>query len=650
MSVQDHCRAIHRVGIVVGMVAFFCMALISVAQSQHANSFQHPTLRAGAPLPTGEGDFFGKGTQPGALTDPIFTFGNCASCHGVFDAQTAFLPGRWLGSLHSHAARDPIFLAAVTIAEQDAPGAGQFCFRCHAPRAWLAGRVTPPNNTNGANFFASDWNEGVGCNFCHRTVDPVYVPGQSPADDEAILDALSLNPGGSLVPTSPGNAQYVVDPLDIRRGPEAYTSPAPPHAWRESPYHESALMCAQCHDVSNPMTMLQLDGSYAPAVDGLPHPTGDKFDMFPEQRTFSEWANSEYATTGVDTLGRFGGNNPVVSSCQDCHMPAVTSVACTLFGFPEHTNLPYHSFQGANRFVVDLMLELYQVSVGAIPGLDFDQTIALQDAIPDIDLMLANATDIELSQFGSELKVRVINQCGHKLLTGYPEGRRIWVNVEFLDSVGGIIEERGAYDFATAILTEDTKVYETIHGVDSVMSAASGQPVGEGFHLAFNNQILQDNRIPPRGFTNAAFAAVQAEPVGYSYADGQYWDDSRFCIPAGTVSSRVRLYYQTSSREYIEFLRDTNVTDARGTNLYNTWDTVGRAAPFAMDDAIAPVSAFIAGDATGDGFVSLADLQVLLFNFGSMTNVGVAQGDVNCDGVVDLNDLQILLFHFGQSA
>jgi hypothetical protein len=42
------------------------------------------------------------------------------------------------------------------------------------------------------------------------------------------------------------------------------------------------------------------------------------------------------------------------------------------------------------------------------------------------------------------------------------------------------------------------------------------------------------------------------------------------------------LYYQTTSKEYIEFLRDENVTNSAGLDLYNAWVTQGRGAPVAM--------------------------------------------------------------------
>lgn len=51
------------------------------------------------------------------------------------------------------------------------------------------------------------------------------------------------------------------------------------------------------------------------------------------------------------------------------------------------------------------------------------------------------------------------------------------------------------------------------------------------------------------------------------------------------------------------------------------------------------------GDVTGDGFVNLGDLNLVLANFGQTTSIG----DANCDGVVNLSDLNIVLANFGSS-
>lgn len=71
---------------------------------------------------------------------------------------------------------------------------------------------------------------------------------------------------------------------------------------------------------------------------------------------------------------------------------------------------------------------------------------------------------------------------------------------------------------------------ETGHKLPSVY------PEGPSFHFVLNNKIFFDNRIPPRGFTNAAFQEIQSPPVGYSYADGQYWDDTQYILPTAADS------------------------------------------------------------------------------------------------------------------
>ena len=64
-----------------------------------------------------------------------------------------------------------------------------------------------------------------------------------------------------------------------------------------------------------------------------------------------------------------------------------------------------------------------------------------------------------------------------------------------------------------------------------------------------NDTIYLDNRIPPRGFTNAAFTAIQSPPIGYGYADGQYADTTAYHLPPGSVRVEVSLNYQSTSKE-----------------------------------------------------------------------------------------------------
>ncbi len=598
-----------------------------------------PAFGQSLPLPTTPNDFLAPGTQPSTITQPLLPFNDsCIQCHYGYDASALSEPARWAGSMHAHAARDPLFLAAVDIANQDAPGAGDTCFRCHAPTGWLSGRVQGAPDGSHLDYF--DTAEGVSCHVCHRMVDPVYEAGVSPSVDLTILNALST--AGQL-PSSPGNAQYVIDPQDRRRGP--FNLQSNPHPWLKSPFHQQSDLCATCHDVSNPLYDRQPgpdNGVFTLNAHGAAHPTGNTSDMFPEQRTYSEWTSSAFAAGGVDMGGRFGGNLQVVSQCQDCHMPDRTGRAC-ISGGVLRNDLPYHGFSGSNLWMLDVIEHLYADEL-TLPAL-----VAMAIARDDTRYMLLNATDLVLQQTGADLNVRIVNQCGHKLFTGYPEGRRGWINVRFYDAQDQLIVERGGYDDDTATLDESgTKVYEAKHGIDEAMALVTGLAPGPSFHLILNNTIIKDNRIPPRGHTNASLAASGSLPVGVQYPDGQHWDDTGYFVPAGAARAEVRLWHQIASREYMEFLRDTNQNPApnAGTRAYNAWLATGKSPPFEMDVLNIAIEPYLPGDFNGDGIVNGADLSVLLGQFG-MTGVRPRDGDANGDGVVDGADLSVVLGNFG---
>jgi hypothetical protein len=410
-----------------------------------------------------------------------------------------------------------------------------------------------------------------------------------------------------------------------------------------SPWHSKSEFCATCHDVSNPLYVLnKKKGTYQLGALDQPHPTQNPRDMYPEQRTYSEWSQSEFATAGVYFPDRrFGGNHPtgVMQSCQDCHMPDQFGGGCVFaeYGDPwfERPNVPQHSFAGANTWVIDAIRTALGDEAEVI-GLTADR---VNEAKARNIQMLRDASDMELTQDGDTLRVRVINQSGHKLPTGYPEGRRMWLNVKFLGAGGSLVQEIGRYDFDTAALDKaGAKVWEARAGISPEVAKIVGREPGETFNLALNNVKLFDNRIPPRGFTNQGFAAVQAGPVGANYVDGQHWDDTEFTVPAGATRAVVTLYFQTTTREYIEFLRDENVTDDKGQIAYDLWSQHGKSAPVDMDVAEIEISSGVPGDLNGDGQVNAADLAILLGQWGSP---GTA--DFNGDGTVGAADLAFLL-------
>ncbi|MSR45220.1 MAG: hypothetical protein EXS15_07705 [Phycisphaerales bacterium] len=597
-------------------------------------------------VPTSDADFFLPGTQPNKDSiafEPILASNNCSYCHGEYNMDVAPFDS-WVVSMMGQSARDPVWHAALAIANQDANLAGELCIRCHAPGAWLGGRSA----TGDLSQFGAEDFDGINCHFCHRVVNPTagslsavgYPNNIDPTPDPEILGALSAE--GLLPDAALGNASFVVDPHDVRRGPFDDV-PMNFHGGPElifSPYHSDGAMCGTCHDVSNPVYSPLPSGQLVLNQLGQPHPTMDKGDMFPEQRTYSEWLNSTFATTGVSFPdNRFGGNHPtgVMKSCQDCHMPDQQGGGCVFYdGDPktERPNVPQHSFAGANTWV----LRGVQTQMGDDAGY-FGLTQERVDASIARNIqMLRDASDMVLNQVGGQLAVKIINQSGHKLPTGYPEGRRAWLNVKFFDATGVMLAERGAYNMQTATLNAgDTKVYLARHVIDEAIAAATHLPVGQMMHLALSNKVEFDNRIPPRGFTNAAFVEVGAAPIGYAYPDGQYWDTTNYAIPAGAKSAVATFYYQTSSREYMEFVRDTALNGS-GVTAYNLWVQHGRSAPVDMDSVSITFAASNPADFNGDGVVNGTDLTILLSNWG-----GTGQGDASGDGIINGTDLSVLL-------
>jgi hypothetical protein len=85
------------------------------------------------------------------------------------------------------------------------------------------------------------------------------------------------------------------------------------------------------------------------------------------------------------------------------------------------------------------------------------------------------------------------------------------------------------------------------------------------FHFALATGRYKDNRIPPKGFDIGGAAERVSVPVWHGVEDAGFftsaeyaggYDEVSLTIPVGADSVEVNLYYQTTSREYIEFLRD----------------------------------------------------------------------------------------------
>ncbi|QYU67344.1 oligosaccharide flippase family protein [Leptolyngbya sp. 15MV] len=488
-----------------------------------------------ATIPTTIQNFFLAGTQPNMLLEPIADAQECMACHAYFDAEKE--PGRlWAASMMGQSARDPIFHAALAIANQDAAFAGELCIRCHVPGGWLEGRSKDPT---GGMLNATDM-QGVSCNFCHRMVDPVFTPGSSPPVDHKIL--AQINPK----PESPHSGNFIVDPVDRRRGPLDLGPEFTWHTWLKSPFHSKSAMCATCHDVSNPVFVRQPDGTYAMNTPGQPHPTGNKADMFPLERTFSEWSQSIFAQGPVDVGGRFGGNLPAVSSCQDCHMPHEQAKNCVM-GDPR-PSVPLHHFNGANTWVLKAIRNLYDDSETFLSAATVDASIARARE------MLQKASDTELISFVNVMilaRLLMPDDFGIVILAaiaiavveavtatsyGAVLVRRLTVDRDFYDTVWTMNVLRGVIFGAIVVVTAELQA--DILGdprIASILLVVALTIALDGFASVGLMRLEREMRFDRlTRFHVTSRIAVTVCTLTLAFALGNYW-----CLVLGNLAARV---------------------------------------------------------------------------------------------------------------
>ncbi len=570
------------------------------------------------PLPVkNDQNVFIPGTQPGQAGHSE-SANKCDNCHGGYNAGVE--PNHnWRGSMMAQAARDPLWLACLTASDQDSiwavgnPNAGDICTRCHSPVGWLEGRSDPTNTSalTGKDF------EGVQCDFCHRMIDPFTQLGQPdlPAEtdpiaqsmayetylrDLSVLSNLTLFDGtlflevDTNLPTyyldglfpnyiEHGAGQFFVDPGNAKSGP--YFDAAARHQMYYSRTHKSKRFCSSCHDVSNPILASVFLGADVPERQAPQ-------TYFHVERTTSEFLLSAYGSGGADA--DIPGV-PWAAKCQDCHMRDVTGLGCNKRGAPTRTDLPLHDLTGGNQWIlkmlasVDLSSPTYdfynyaifsgqkyagaQIDVSGVQG--YAQAL-LDGADRSIQQLEMAATLSIVNEDATSATIRVKNNTGHKLISGFPEGRRMFLNVKFFDSAGNPIEEINPY--APLVTTQDAGGNEVyVSGGDiaskteelvweAEMSSLDLTGEQKTFHFALATDRYKDNRIPPKGFdTGPEMYTRFAQPkwegidaVNYftsaEYAGG--YDDVTITKPTGTASWYGTLYYQTTSKPYVEFLRD----------------------------------------------------------------------------------------------
>jgi len=502
----------------------------------------------------------GEGTQPGGLdaaAPPADIASECSSCHSGSrdDNGQLFRPfDTWAGTMMANAMRDPLFLAALTVAEQDVPGSGSYCLRCHTPKGFVKGNASG----TGAALDADDL-QGVECEACHRSIDG------SLAQPELLHDGSLVAPLPIVDPASPylGNARLIWDPRDVRHGPHT-DADSPAHAAAGNSFNSSSEFCGQCHEVMSPTRQL---------IDS----TGRDTSLpFPLDSTYSEWKSSAFARAGA-----------TFRTCIDCHMQPAVAIGATTASFPSalaRDNPRTHLLVGGSEWSIEAVMQ-------ANPLLALERAESFELAKSATRDLLATAVDLHLEaspvNAGAtriDAVVRVTNHAGHKFPSGYADGRRAFLQVELIDSQGQSLGLIGKYDAATQQLVPEPglRVWETIQ--------AEHLPDGSHreWHLVKNDVILKDTRIPPAGFHPLGSAAITTAPVGADYgASGELRNDDQVAVhfealPAlgpGQLTLVARVFYQSTMREFVEELERANVTDQRGSALRSVWENTGRSAP-----------------------------------------------------------------------
>ncbi len=486
-------------------------------------------------------DVFQPGMQPNENGIEFAKFQQCRMCHSGTDNGAADPVLSWQGGMMAQAMRDPVFLAALAIANQDIEGSGEFCLRCHAPRGWLEGRSTP---SDGSALNRED-QYGVTCDVCHRLVDPMSTEAKGLAKQ---------------TPPSPGNAMMVADPANQVRGPYGDCTGAMPHLTKQSEYHASGQLCGNCHDISN---LLQ-------AKDVNDQPV---FTYGHIERTYSEWLLSDYAQQGNK------------GACQSCHYLTVPGGGqASRYGSQHRDHFVTHGPVGSSLWVQDATWMAWD-------GKGMDQS-AFDLAKQRAQALLKTAATLALTfPEPGRATLRITNNTGHKLPSGYPEGRRMWINVRCYDRSGQVLREIGRYgtirdtlfgktvEVPTLLDPNDTTVYECLPGISPAQAQKYGRQPGKSFHFILNDVIFKDNRIPPKGFKNNTFQGHLSQPVGAAYQDGQYWDEKDFQLPEGCARVRVQLMMQSVSWEYLKFLAQENKSNDWGKRLYQIWTQTGQCPP-----------------------------------------------------------------------
>jgi len=509
----------------------------------------------------------------------------CATCHRASNDQDPNIPTvmryplqdngedispstQWRHSMMAHAFNDPYYQAKVQEETHLFPELAGFiedkCLTCHSPMGRTNAHHTETGLTKDATCPKDDGcyrldtasedmaaREGVSCTLCHQIQDSELGTDEAFSGEYDIADADEANAFTIYGPYQ----NPLTGPMQSN---SLYTPVAGNHI-------TGSALCATCHTLYTP-TLTVEDSS----------PNGNNFL---EQAPYLEWQNSIYTTGSVQE-----------QQCQDCHMadpqPGVyaSQIAVQPNGnvnqnWPVRSPFATHSMVGGNTHVLELLRDYRDVLgiTNSTTVAGFDEKInqtrkLLQNKSASIEISSINIADNQLN-----VDVRVTNNTGHKLPTGYPS-RRVWIQLTVRDGNNRVIFESGAPD-ANGHISTDTKRLDPVclaidkpQGFDSsncyephrdVITAPSQVAIYETVLADTNGDITQvllhadsyskENRIPPQGFTNSQANSIEPQ-----------------MIPAGVTGD-------------VDFNADNNQEGSGSDTVHYRVDVAGQPGPFSVE-------------------------------------------------------------------
>jgi len=447
--------------------------------------------------------------------EPLFSNAEpCSRCHDDLtvlmdsgEEEDISFTRHWGTSMMRLSFIDPFWQAKVRAESLRLPGLRstieEKCSRCHAPMAnFQAATDGSEVRIFGEGGFLdedSPYNllatEGVSCTLCHQVLEP------QENGEEITLAAAYDNSGD----------------FSINNARVAFSKYSPEYAWtmaRASGFsplasnhlHESAF-CAVCHDLYTDYF----------DEDGVKQSTPDT--LFPEQTPYIEWLTSTYSA----------GDG--AKSCQDCHMKRYPEAK--IASRPRQTGVREdvyaHTFLSENTMMLNMISSLAEELGLDIPDLD--------DAATDAQDYLASAGTIEIQDITQDrnelvVKVRITNNCGHKLPTSIPV-RRVFIHFAVYDGEpetgGSLLFSSGDTDSEGGIIGVDdapsSQEYEPHYDIIShqdevqIYEGIMGNWEGEKtYTLLRASSFLKDNRILPRGWDDGS-APLEIFPRGEALAD-----------------------------------------------------------------------------------------------------------------------------------